>query len=294
MIHYSHCPVCASTAFHFVLSAEDYTVSHQQFQIFECDSCSLRFTNDVPSQQEIGPYYQSENYISHSDTDKGVVNRLYHIVRALTIRGKKNIIKHFTKKQQGSILDIGSGTGVFLKAMKASGWSVTGLEPDVGARKTAFETNGINAEEPSKLFNLPAASFDAITLWHVLEHVHELHEYIGQIKKLLAPGGKVFIAVPNYKSYDAENYKQYWAAYDVPRHLYHFSPASMKKLLSLHGLQIQHILPMWFDSYYVSILSEKYRSGKDHYFSAFFKGSISNMKTLGNAEACSSLIYVAS
>ncbi|MEO7263737.1 MAG: class I SAM-dependent methyltransferase [Ferruginibacter sp.] len=294
MIHYTQCPVCAAENFDNVISAKDYTVSQEQFQIMECDNCQLRFTNDVPGQAEIGPYYKSENYISHSDTNKGIINRLYHFVRGITISGKKNTIKHFTKKNKGTILDIGCGTGVFLKSMKDAGWNVTGLEPDAGARKIASVSNGINASGPERLFELTPHSFDAITLWHVLEHVHELHAYIEQIKNLLAPGGYVFIALPNYTSYDATYYKAHWAAYDVPRHLYHFSPASMGKLLSIHGLQIEKTLPMWFDSYYVSMLSEKYRSGRNNYISAFFTGSISNMKTMKNVEKCSSLVYVAS
>ncbi len=293
MIHYTQCPVCAAENFHNVISAKDYTVSQQQFQIMECDNCHLRFTNDVPGQAEIGPYYKSENYISHSDTNKGIINRLYHIVRGITINGKRNTIKHFTKKNKGTILDIGCGTGVFLKSMKDAGWTVTGLEPDAGARKIANESNGINASGPEKLFEFSPHSFDTITLWHVLEHVHELHAYIEQIKNLLVPGGYVFIAVPNYTSYDAAYYKAHWAAYDVPRHLYHFSPVSMVNLLNNHGLTLKKILPMWFDSFYVSMLSEQYRSGENNYFNAVLRACISNMEAIGNVNKCSSLIYVA-
>ena len=293
MIHYTQCPVCATENFHQVLSAKDYTVSQQQFQIMECDKCHLRFTNDVPGQDEIGPYYKSENYISHSDTNKGIINRLYHIVRGITINGKKNTIKHFTKKAKGTILDIGCGTGVFLKSMKNAGWDVTGLEPDAGARKIANELNGINTYGPERLFELPPHSFDAITLWHVLEHVHELHTYMEQIKKLLSPGGHVFIAVPNYTSYDAAYYKEHWAAYDVPRHLYHFSPGSMINLLNAHGFALDKTLPMWFDSFYVSMLSEQYRSGKNNFFNAALIAGISNLRAIGKVNNCSSLIYVA-
>lgn len=293
MIHYNQCPVCAAKNFHKIISAKDYTVSQKQFQIMECDNCRLRFTDDVPSQDEIGPYYKSENYISHSNTNKGIINRLYHIVRNITINGKRNTIKKFTQKNKGEILDIGCGTGVFLKSMKDAGWNVTGIEPDAGARKIANESNGINAADPEKLFELSPYSFDAITLWHVLEHVHELHAYMEQIKKLLAPGGHVFIAVPNYTSYDAAYYKEHWAAYDVPRHLYHFSPGSMVNLLNAHGLTLKKTLPMWFDSFYVSMLSEQYRTGSNNYVNAIFRASVSNIKAIGDINKCSSLIYIA-
>ena len=101
---------------------------------------------------------------------------------------------------------------------------VTGLEPDSGARQVARESFGVNLQDTSGFFQLPADQFDAITLWHVLEHVHTLHEYIAQLKKLLRTGGRILVAVPNYTSGDAGHYQSFWAAYDVPRHLYHSLP----------------------------------------------------------------------
>jgi predicted SAM-dependent methyltransferase len=168
------------------------------------------------------------------------------------------------------------------------------LEPDDVARKKAIELYDIHPQEPAKLFELPAASFNAITMWHVLEHVHELHAYIKQIEKLLAPGGKVLIAVPNYTSKDAATYKEYWAAYDVPRHLFHFSPQSMEQLLSTYNLKLITCKPMWFDSFYVSMLSEQYKNGKGNIIKAILNGFMSNAAALGNTRKCSSVIYVIS
>ena len=294
MIHYTACPICSSNNIQEELSAKDYTVSQNIFSIWHCNNCTVRFTQDVPAQDAIGAYYASENYISHSDTKKGIINSLYHLVRKRTLGGKRRLVINETGMVKGSILDIGCGTGAFLQTMQAADWSITGLEPDVVARAKAAELYNIQPQEPGRLFELPAASFSAITMWHVLEHVHELHAYIKQIANLLAANGKAFIAVPNYTSKDADIYKAYWAAYDVPRHLYHFSPQSMEKLLSIHGLKLTAVKPMWFDSFYVSMLSEQYKNGKGNIIKAVFNGFISNLKALGNVKKCSSVIYVIS
>lgn len=254
----------------------------------------MRFTQNIPNQNAIGRYYQSENYISHTDTNKGIVNRLYQVVRKHTLKTKRRTVVAFTKVRTGSLLDIGAGTGAFASYMQQTGWKVSGLEPDSEARQKAYELHSIELEDSSRLFELEVNQFDAITLWHVIEHVHSLHEYLDQLKKVLKPGGHIFIAVPNYTSYDANIYRQFWAAYDTPRHLYHFSPVAMKRLLASHGLQLRSIQPMWFDSFYVSLLSEKYKTGHSNLVKGFWNGALSNIKALFNKEKASSLIYIVS
>jgi 2-polyprenyl-3-methyl-5-hydroxy-6-metoxy-1,4-benzoquinol methylase len=294
MIHYTQCPVCASEKIAQQLSAKDYTVSQKEFAIWHCSNCTVRFTQDVPAQNEIGPYYQSDNYISHSDTKKGIVNSLYHLVRKRTLNAKRQLITDQVGMLKGEILDIGCGTGAFLHTMKTAGWGITGLEPDDTARAKAKELYQLDPQSPEQLFQLQAGTYHAITMWHVLEHVHELHAYIKQLHQLLTPQGKIFIAVPNYTSKDADIYKEHWAAYDVPRHLYHFSPQSMEQLLSMHNLKLTTIKPMWYDSFYVSMLSEKYKNGKGNLLKAFFNGLLSNIKTMSNHSRCSSVIYIIS
>jgi SAM-dependent methyltransferase len=292
MIHYEYCPVCSGKQIRKIFAAKDYTVSGELFTLYSCNDCSFVFTQDIPSPGEIGPYYASQNYISHSNTQKGLINNLYHKVRKLTLVSKRKMIVAETGIKKGSLLDVGCGTGAFLNEMKTAGWEITGLEPDETARNNARELFGIQPRPSQELFSLPAQSFDAITMWHVMEHVHQLYEYTEQLKKLLKPGGRLLIAVPNYTSHDAGHYKEYWAAYDVPRHLYHFSPVSMRVLMEKHGLEVIDTKPMWFDSYYVSMLSEQYKNGKGNIISAFFTGFVSNLKTLFNKERCSSVIYV--
>lgn len=290
-ITYSRCPVCNSAQIREAIKVKDHSVSGTTFSVWGCLDCEFRFTQHVPDGDAIGPYYKSEAYISHSNTQKGLVNQLYHKVRKITLSNKRKLIEKMTGHATGNLLDIGAGTGAFASYMAQNGWRVTGLEPDAEARKIAAEVHRIQLLPIDELFRLPAQQYDAITLWHVLEHVHDLSGYMKQLKSLLKPGGMLFIAVPNYTSYDAQRYKDYWAAYDVPRHLYHFSPRSMKKLLEVNGLKLKSCKPMWFDSFYVSMLSEKYLTGQTKLLKGAWVGALSNMKALSDKERCSSLIY---
>jgi len=291
-IIHSNCPVCKSREINFVLIALDHTVSHEEFEIWQCNVCTLRFTQAIPDKDGISAYYKSEYYISHSDTNKGFINSIYHTVRKITLVKKKKLIEKYTGTSTGKILDVGCGTGAFLHTMEQAGWEVTGLEPDEAAKAKAKQLYGLNLQDSEKLFTTPDETYDAITMWHVLEHVHELHKYLDQVKKLLKPKGFLFIAVPNYTCYDQKVYKEYWAAYDVPRHLYHFSPKAMMQLLQLHDLKIKSIKRMLYDSFYVSMLSEKYRSGRNNILSALWNGFVSNCKTIFDKGKCSSIIYV--
>ncbi|MGB8193066.1 MAG: class I SAM-dependent methyltransferase [Chitinophagaceae bacterium] len=292
IIHHTSCPLCDSADIRVALTARDHTVSKEEFEIWECGNCTARFTQSIPESDSIGVYYKSENYISHSNTNQGLVNKLYHRVRRITLEQKRKLVQKVTGLQNGNLLDVGAGTGLFVDAMRKAGWKVTGLEPDEAARSRAREMK-ILLNDAKDLFQLSAGSFDAITLWHVLEHVHDLHGYLEQMKLLLQQDGKLIIAVPNYTSADASAYGQYWAAYDVPRHLYHFSPASMKSLLKQHGFQMHSIHPQWFDSFYVSMLSEQYKTGKSNLIAGAWNGLRSNLNALASSDKCSSLIYVA-
>lgn len=275
------------------MEAKDYTVSQNVFSIWQCNHCLLRFTQDVPDEESIGSFYQSNDYISHSDTKKGIINRLYHSVRNITLKQKRKKVQTATGLQTGALLDIGAGTGAFANEMKNKGWKVTALEPDETARNGAKTNYNLHLQLPEELFNQQPQSFDAITLWHVLEHVHPLHEYLQTFYNIIKENGRLLIAVPNYTSFDANYYEPYWAAYDVPRHLYHFSPQAMKSLFSYHGFEIESMQPMLFDAFYVSLLSEKYKRGKNNFVNAFRVGLRSNLKAMGKPEQSSSIIYIA-
>lgn len=294
VVHYDRCPVCGSTSIHPLLTVKDYSVSGETFAIWVCETCSLRFTQDVPDEAHIGGYYKSENYISHTNTAKGFINQLYLKARTLTLRLKENTIKKQTGLRSGNLLDIGAGTGAFLHYMQQRGWQVTGIEPDADARAVARNSFKLELQVNEALKKLQSHSFDAITLWHVLEHVHQLNDFMDLLKSLLKPTGKLFIAVPNYQSYDARTYRDTWAAYDVPRHLYHFSPQAMQVLLQRHGLKIIKQKPMWLDAFYISLLSSRYKNGKTNWLGALSSGLRSYLKAFMYKGQGSSLIYVVS
>lgn len=291
IIHYTQCPVCHSLRIDPLMGVKDHSVSKENFEIWLCADCSLRFTQDVPDEHSIGRYYASPDYISHSNTDKGLLNKLYQLVRKRTLEDKAKLVMGHTVPQ-GSLLDMGAGIGAFLSVMKEKGWAIRGMEPDAGARAKARELFQLDISVATAFPEFEENSFDAITLWHVLEHVQALHEYVERLKNLLKPNGRLFIAVPNYRSFDADTYKSYWAAYDVPRHLYHFSPEAMQKLLQQHGLSILAKIPMWYDSFYISLLSSQYKRSKLSWLGAAITGLFSNTKALMNRDTCSSLIYV--
>lgn len=291
-IHHYQCPVCNSDKVEYAITAKDHTVSKDNFDIWHCNQCSVRFTQDVPNIDQIGPYYQSNNYISHSNTKKGLINQLYHLVRNYTLGAKARLIKQYSGKSTGRILDIGAGVGAFAATMNTEGWYVTALEPDSSARAEAKKQYGIDLLLPNELYAFTPQSFDVITLWHVLEHVHDLQGYWKQFNHILPVGGMLVIAVPNYTSSDATHYQSIWAAYDVPRHLYHFSPASMAQLAGMHGFKVVATQPMWFDSFYVAMLSEQYQYGATRYLAAFWQGLKSNFAAIRNPNKCSSVIYL--
>ena|ERR1035437_9218394 len=288
-----NCPVCNHDKFNPFLSCIDYTVSRETFKVVQCDACGFRFTNPRPDEKEIGKYYQAQEYISHSDTSKGLVNKLYQIVRNHTIKQKVKLINRLTKSQKSkvkSILDIGCGTGEFLNASKENGWNITGIEPSEIARKNAKQKYNLVPLPQEKLFEIDEKKFNVITLWHVLEHVHQLYKTIEQINKILVDDGVLIIAVPNCDSWDAKKYGAYWAAWDLPRHIFHFTKKDIEMLFKKYGFRLAEVLPMKFDSYYVSLLSEKYMNGNSNLLSGFWNGLISNRSAIKNG--FSSQIYI--
>jgi SAM-dependent methyltransferase len=252
--------VCGSADLRDKLHVQDRSVSQETFTIQQCAACGLQLTNPRPDAGSIGKYYESDAYVSHNSGAQGLINQVYKLARYFTVRRKVALITKLNGGRQGRLLDYGCGTGHFLAGARQAGWQVTGLEPSPRARQDATARVGQPVLEPEALAALPAGSFDVITLWHVLEHVHTLQATLAQLVAQLAPGGRLLIAVPNPDSLDAQHYRQHWAAYDVPRHLYHFVPATMRRLLAGHGLRIAQTLPLPLDAYYVSMLSEKLRA----------------------------------
>lgn len=268
------------------LSVKDYLISGERFSLLKNDTLELLETNPQPSLDEIHKYYESDGYISHTDSKKGILNALYQVVKRYSLRKKMELIEqcHVGPK---SLLDIGAGTGDFLRVAAKRGWEIKGVEINAEARALAEQKELILYDSMAAL---EGEQFDVVTLWHVLEHLHDLPKSINSISKFVKPGGTLVIAVPNYNSFDANYYGPFWAAYDVPRHLWHFSQGAMKKLFQ-PTFTLVKIKPLIFDSFYVSLLSEKYVSGKKFSLKALWIGFRSNLKAMSTNEY-SSLIYI--
>ena len=288
----ANCLVCGSDQLKSVYACIDHTTSGETFHLHQCSACAFLFTNPHPDEQSIGPYYESENYISHTSSKKTLLDNVYQWARLYNLSLKHNLVKKFASGKK--ILDFGCGTGHFLAYMKKKGMSVEGIEPSVHARTKAHSV--LKQKVYSSLEEIPSGEFDVITLWHVLEHIHQLHETLQQLKERLTHNGTIFIAVPNHSSADAMHYQEHWAAYDVPRHLWHFTKDSMYKILQKHDLRIHHIEPMKLDAYYVSLLSEKYMNPRSLKITQLVKGLqtgwLSNRQAQKTGEH-SSLIYIA-
>ncbi|NBV13163.1 MAG: class I SAM-dependent methyltransferase [Sphingobacteriia bacterium] len=289
IIHHNTCPSCSNKELKNFLCTKDFSFSQEDYQIVQCNTCKLLFTQDIPDQESIGKYYSSQNYISHSNDDNSWFHKIYQIIRKTTLKQKRRWVS-IQKPIKGKILDLGAGTGYFVAEMKNAGWEVIGLEPSTDARNQAELIHKIKLFPTEDFNSLPADNFEVITLWHVLEHVHDLNGYAKRFFELLKPGGILMIAVPNADSFDAKKYGKYWAAYDVPRHLYHFTPETVKKGITKHGFKFVKQYPQWFDAFYVAMLSESYL-GRNK-IGGILQGLISNIHAITNKGQTSSLLYV--
>lgn len=269
------------------IKVKDYSVSGEEFELLLDEELQLLKTHPQPAPDKLGKYYESDDYISHTDSKRSLFEKLYHAVKQKALRDKVKLIGQF-QPAKGLLLDIGAGTGDFLVTAKHSGWNTIGVEPSEKAKSIAL-SKGVSFK--NTVADIADQSVDVVTMWHVLEHVPDVEAQIKELKRIVKPDGVIIIAVPNYKSYDAKKYGQYWAAYDVPRHLWHFSKTAIQKLFAAEGINLIKILPMKFDSFYVSLLSEKYKNGKMDFINGFISGLRSNMRGSGNKEY-SSHIYV--
>ena len=269
------------------LTVKDHSVSGEIFELYYDKEQDLVFTHPQPSEQNLPSYYESENYISHTDGKRSLFEKAYHLVKSIALKNKLHLINS-SQNTKGSLLDIGAGTGEFLSVAKENGWQAVGVEPSEKAKSIALK-KGVSFVDNTSF--LSDASIDVITMWHVLEHVPDVKKQIAELKRIVKPNGTILIAVPNFNSFDAKHYGTFWAAYDVPRHLWHFSKTAIQSLFNKEGLQVIKVVPMKFDAFYVSLLSEKYKSGTMNFVKAFYIGLKSNWSGKKNMEY-SSHIYV--
>jgi 2-polyprenyl-3-methyl-5-hydroxy-6-metoxy-1,4-benzoquinol methylase len=291
-LNITRCPLCGSERLKPIMDCKDNYASGEVFGIMECADCGFRMTQGVPVEAEIGRYYETPDYISHSDTRKGLMNQVYHLVRGRMLERKASLVCRVSGLHRGSVLDIGTGTGYFAGAMKARGWQVSATEKNEHARQFAVKNFGVDVRGEEALGAYDAHSFDVVTMWHVLEHIEHVNEMASQWDRVLKADGTVVVAVPNCSSADAAMYGAGWAAYDVPRHLWHFVPATMEAFARKHGFEVVAERPMCFDAYYVSMLSEKYRGSKCYFLKGLWSGFRAGIRALGDKRRSSSIIYV--
>ncbi len=292
IISHKKCPLCKGDATRKRFTSKDHFATGEEFDIMECPDCGFVFTQGVPDEKEIGRYYDSPDYISHSNTDKGFINKIYHIVRSVMLRKKVKLIERLTLLKNGKLLDYGAGTGYFARAMQDEGWEVTAIEKSSQARELALEKFGFEMFPEGKLAEIEDKSFDVVTMWHVLEHIQDLDRMWEELYRIIDDTGIAVIAVPNCQSYDAVTYKENWAAYDVPRHLWHFTASTIMQWGEKHGFILERQYTMPFDGFYISMMSERYKGSRMHFAKGFWNGFKGWYAQCKRRSASSSIIYV--
>lgn len=292
IISYDKCPLCKSNAIKKRFTCIDKFATGEEFDIYECDNCGLAFTQNIPDEKEIGRYYESPSYISHSNTNKGFVNTVYHLVRMIMLRNKARLVERLTILKNGNILDYGAGTGYFARTMTAKGWNVIAIEKSKKARELALKEFGFKMQDTDTLADIKDKELDVVTMWHVMEHIQDPDKMWSELHRILDDTGIAIVAVPNSISYDAQRYKEHWAAYDVPRHLWHFTPSSIMRWGEKHGFLLEKQLTMPFDGFYISMLSEQNRGSRLHTIRGFWNGLKGWVAQSKRRSASSSIIYV--
>jgi 2-polyprenyl-3-methyl-5-hydroxy-6-metoxy-1,4-benzoquinol methylase len=288
------CPVCGGSDFSDLFTTHDHLVTGESFRVAQCCGCGLVVTADPPEEHDIGRYYVSDDYISHSDKKQNLTELSYHLARKFMLGRKFRLVRRATGKSTGTIVDIGSGTGYFASFMQQKGWNVTGVEINDRAREFSAAKFGIRTLTPAGISDLNDASADCVTLWHVLEHLYDPEKWMGEIRRILADDGRCIIALPNIESSDAQWFGENWAALDVPRHLWHFSPDSLLHLAEKHGFACEEIRPLPLDLFYISALSYRNRGRHVALLRGVVTGLFLAVVNLFRSNRASSLIYVIS
>lgn len=291
MVQYNSCPLCSGIELNHYLTCTDHLVSRKEFELKRCQSCGFIFTSAPPGEKEIGSYYESDDYISHSDSGRTLIDKVYQAVRKIMLTLKRKMVIRNVQKPVGKILDFGCGTGHFLNEMKRSGWETTGVEVNKKARDHAVSRFGIEVLPPDSIGTLPSGQYDCITLWHVLEHFHQPFEYFTEIRRLMKPAGAVMVALPNSDSFDALHYGKNWAAFDVPRHLWHFNPETFSLFAEKAGFRVTSIKILPFDVFYISILSEKQKGSTFPSIFGMAMGKMYFLLSLISRKRGSSVVY---
>ncbi len=292
MLHHNSCPLCKSTDILLLHHCRDYLFSNSEFDVFRCSGCRFVFTRDYPEEENAGMYYDSPEYISHTDSSNSLFDKIYQAARNIMLRKKRRLVSSSTGLIKGKLLDIGSGTGHFLNEMKKASWNVTGIEINDKAREYSANLFGLNTMPPGETGNLKDSDFDCVTLWHVAEHIYDLHGQFREIRRIVKANGKVVVALPNCGSFDSSFYGPDWAAWDVPRHLWHFDPFTFKDFAARAGFRVISNSTLPLDIFYISMLSEKNLKHRGAAIRGILIGVFFSILTLFNRMKASSLVYI--
>jgi len=288
------CLVCGEPDFTDLFVARDTLVSGESFVIRKCTACGFMFTADPPAENEIGRYYTSDDYISHSDKKRNLTEYFYHLARSFMLGRKRRLVTLATQRKTGTLLDIGSGTGYFASFMQNKGWTVSGTELNDQARNTSVSRFGIKVFPPSEIILFKDRSADCITFWHVLEHLYDPEMWLREVKRTLKDDGRCIIAVPNPASADAIWFGDGWAALDVPRHLWHFTPPALIRFIEANGFKCHEIMALPLDVFYISILSYRNRLHRFPLLRGLLTGTYLAAGNLMRKTRASSLVFVIS
>ncbi len=286
------CPLCGASGQIPYAGCTDYTVSKEHYTLMRCPSCGMVYTLDPPSQDKMAQYDKLGLKLKLGDSPSGLIGKLYYRVRSYMLGRKAHIVESQSYRTAGTLLNYGAKTGFFSHRMERRGWKVISVEKYHEERQFSLEMFHHRMIDLNEMDKLRPGTFDVITLWHVFEHNPHPDKLLDRFYDLLRPGGILVMACPNICSTDAMHYGPYWAAYDVPRHLWHFSPTSLCNLVHKHGFTLMHHESMPFDSFYISILSEKQMRHKLAFIRGFLYGLHSWLVSLSKRGKSSSLVYV--
>lgn len=273
-------------SFTLLAKTKDYLVTGNSFEVRLDQQTQIAYTHPQPNEEELGQYYASEEYISHGNKKRSVIERIYAIAQNIMLKQKEQwLTKHSTQNKR--YLDFGCGTASLVAYLNGKNWDSYGVEPSEKARNFSAVAERLY---PS-IEELPQKEFDAIALWHVLEHLPDPAKFLKTFYDRLDQQGHLFLALPNFNSYDAKHYGNFWAAYDVPRHLRHFSARGIIQLCEENGFAFVESKGLAFDAFYVSYLSEQHQKNKFAFIKGMMVGCWSNLLALFTQEY-SSKLYV--
>lgn len=265
-----------------VITTYDFFKTQEKFEIIQTNLPGVLQT--YPTPENLEPYYHSDNYQSHKKEASSPIDYIYRLLRKYNLFLKYKLIKDLDYAS-ADILDFGCGTGELVQYLNTKGYNAVGYEPNRNALSILKERGTPQIKNIQQIEN----QYDIITLFHVLEHLREPIETINLLKKHLTINGLLIIALPNHSSWDAAHYQQFWAAYDVPRHLWHYNKEGIKQLLNQLDFKLIKQSGQPFDPYFISLLSEQYKKSKFPFSKALIKGSISNIKALYNKQYSSNI-----